>query len=168
MSAHFYQFMSVRPGELKLHPHTARQRFGCRKWFMNRKAKILIIEDEESLVCLMVVALTRAGYEVEAASTGQKALKLATENRFDLITLDIKLPDASGLEICSELKQRHISRNTPIIFISASLFPAEIAESKKRGAVDYLKKPFSPADLVDKAARYAQTLITSKNEGISE
>jgi CheY-like chemotaxis protein len=135
---------------------------------MNRKAKILIIEDEESLVCLMVVALTRAGYEVEAASTGQKALKLATENRFDLITLDIKLPDASGLEICSELKQRHISRNTPIIFISASLFPAEIAESKKRGAVDYLKKPFSPADLVDKAARYAQTPITSKNEGISE
>jgi DNA-binding response OmpR family regulator len=116
----------------------------------------------------MVLALTRAGYDVEAAHTGRKALKLATENRFDLITLDIKLPDVSGFEVCSELKERHISRNTPIIFISASLFPKEIAESKMRGAVDYLIKPFSPIELVHKAARYAQTPTTSKNEGISE
>jgi CheY-like chemotaxis protein len=168
MTAHFYQFMLVRLDELKIHQQTARQRFMCRNLFMNRKAKILIVEDEESLASLMVLTLTRAGYDVEAAHTGQKAIKLATENRFDLITLDIKLPDASGFEVCSELKERHISRNTPIIFISASLFQEEIAESKMRGAVDYLTKPFSPTELVHKAARYAQTPLKTQSEGISE
>ncbi|MGA9779616.1 MAG: response regulator [Verrucomicrobiia bacterium] len=124
---------------------------------MNRKAKILIVEDEESLAGLMVLTLTRAGYDVEAVHTGQKAIKIATENRFDLITLDIKLPDVSGFEVCSELKERHISRNTPIIFISASLFPEEIAESKMRGAVDYLTKPFSPTELVHKVIYHARS-----------
>lgn len=133
---------------------------------MNRKAKILIVEDEESLASLMVLALTRAGYDVEAAHTGQKALKLATENRFDLITLDIKLPDASGFDVCSELKERHISRNTPIIFISASLFPEEIAESKKRGAVDYLKKPFSPTELVHKVIYHSRA--QEETEGLAK
>src|ERR1700744_346638 len=105
------------------------------------KTKVLIVEDETPLACLMVVALTQAGCEVEAAHNGKKALRLAAENKFDLIALDIKLPDANGFDLCSELKQRHISRNTPIIFMSGSICPEDIAEGKKRGGVDYITKP---------------------------
>lgn len=115
---------------------------------MNRKARILVVEDELSLACLMVAALTQAGCDVEAACTGKKAMKIAAEYRFDLITLDIKLPDTSGFELCSELKQRHISRNTPIIFVSGSNSSEDMAEGKKRGAVDYIAKPFEITDFV--------------------
>jgi len=60
------------------------------------KARILIVEDDTPLAMLMISALTRVGCEVEAAHSGKKAMELATERKFDLITLDIKLPDADG------------------------------------------------------------------------
>jgi DNA-binding response OmpR family regulator len=123
---------------------------------MTKKTKILIVEDELSLACLMIAALTQAGCEVEAACTGKKAMKIATENRFDLIALDIKLPDANGLDLCSELKQRHISRNTPIIFMSGHASPEDMAEGKKRGAVDYITKPFEIADFVYRIVFHAK------------
>ncbi len=77
------------------------------------KTKILIVEDELQLACLMVRVLTRIGCDVEAAFTEKRAMELAAEIKFDLIALDIELSDACGLSICSKLKERHISRNTP-------------------------------------------------------
>ncbi|HEV2330539.1 MAG TPA: response regulator [Verrucomicrobiae bacterium] len=123
---------------------------------MKGKARILIVEDEVSLACLMVTALTQAGCDVEAACTGQKAMKIAAENKFDLITLDIKLPDITGFEVCSELRKRHISRNTPIIFVSGSHSPEDMAEGKKRGAVDYIAKPFEITDFVYRIVFHAR------------
>ena len=67
---------------------------------MKNKAKILIVEDDTPLAMMMVHVLSRAGCDVQVASTGEKGLELAKENRFDLITLDIDLPRVSGLEIC--------------------------------------------------------------------
>lgn len=123
---------------------------------MNRKARILVVEDELSLACLMVAALTQAGCDVEAACTGKKAMKIAAENKFDLITLDIKLPDTTGFELCSELKQRHISRNTPIIFVSGSHSSEDMDEGKKLGAVDYIAKPFEITDFVCRIVFHAK------------
>jgi DNA-binding response OmpR family regulator len=90
----------------------------------------------------MVAALTQAGCDVEAACTGEKAMKIASQNRFDLITLDIELPDITGFEICSELKQRHISRNTPIVFVSGKCSLEDQQRGLDAGAVDYITKPF--------------------------
>ncbi len=73
---------------------------------MKNRTKVLIVEDEMPLAMLMVNVLTRVGCEVEAVCTGKKAMELAAHMRFDLITLDIRLPDANGLELCTELKQR--------------------------------------------------------------
>lgn len=115
---------------------------------MRDKTKILVVEDEIPLACWMVGVLTHAGCDVETARTGKKAMELAAENKFDLITLDIRLPDTNGFEICSELKQRHISWRTPVIFISASSCDADVTEAKKRGAVDFITKPFDETDLV--------------------
>lgn len=133
---------------------------------MNRKARILVIEDELALACLMVAALTQAGCDVEAACTGEKAMKIAAENRFDLITLDIKLPDTTGFEIYSKLRQRHISRETPIIFVSGSHSVKDLAEGKKLGAVDFIAKPFEITEFVYKIIYYARG--RSETEGMTK
>jgi DNA-binding response OmpR family regulator len=133
-----------------------------------KKKRILIVEDELALACLMIAALTRAGCDVEAACTGKKAMKIAAERKFDLITLDMKLPDTTGFEICSELKQRHISRNTPIIFVSGSPTPEDIVESKNRGAVDYIAKPFEITDFIYRVVQHAKMPSNGENQRISE
>jgi DNA-binding response OmpR family regulator len=123
---------------------------------MKGKAKILIVEDELELAFLMTLALTRIGCDVEAVCNGKKAMQLASEIKFDLITLDIELPDMSGFDICTELKQRHISRNTPVIFISARPCATDIREGMKRGAVDYIAKPFDVTELIYRVVYYAK------------
>ena len=110
------------------------------------KAKILIVEDELPVALFMVALLTHAGCEVEVAPTGKKGMELAQENRFDLITLDVDLPDANGFEICRELKQRHISRHTPIVFISGRVCEGDQQRGRDVGAADYIIKPFAALD----------------------
>lgn len=110
---------------------------------MTKKTRILIVEDDTPLAMMMVHVLSRAGCDVQVASTGEKGLKLAQENRFDLITLDIDLPGgSSGLEICRELKQRHLTRNTPIVFVSARATIENQQRALELGAADFIEKPF--------------------------
>jgi DNA-binding response OmpR family regulator len=115
-----------------------------------KQTKILIVEDEMPLAMLMINVLTMVGCDVEAAHTGKKALEKAAETKFDLITLDISLPDADGFFLCKELKQRHISRNTPVIFISASPHEDHRQQSLRLGAVDYIEKPFNAGNFVSR------------------
>jgi DNA-binding response OmpR family regulator len=74
------------------------------------------------------------------------------------------LPDSSGFVLCTELKQRHISRNTPIVFISASPSLEDLAESQKRGAVDYITKPFAHDDFIRRIVHHAKTQLDAHNE----
>src|SRR5665213_217409 len=110
------------------------------------KVKILIVEDEMPVALLMEILLTRAGCEVKVAPTGKEGMELAQDNKFDLIMLDVDLPDTSGFEICSELKQRHISRPTPIVFISGRACEEDLQRSRDVGAADYIIKPFAALD----------------------
>ena len=121
------------------------------------KARILIVEDDMPLAMLMVSMLTKVGCEVEAAWTGKQAIEKASELKFDLITLDVELPDMTGFEICSELKQRHISWKTPIIFIAVSSCQEDMDEAKRRGAVDYLVKPLDATELIYKVVYHAKS-----------
>lgn len=123
---------------------------------MSEKSKILIVEDETPLAMLMASTLTRFNFDVTVAQNGRKAMEIATEKPFDLITLDIGLPDTTGFAICSELKQRHVSHKTPILFISASPCQQDIDEAKKRGAVDYLSKPFDTTEFIHKVISHAR------------
>lgn len=120
------------------------------------KARILIVEDDMPVAMLMVSVLTRVGCDVEAAWTGKQAIEKASESKYDLITLDIELPDMTGFEICGELKQRHISWKTPVIFIAASPCSEDVDEAKRRGAVDYLVKPIDATELVYKVVYYSK------------
>ena len=114
------------------------------------KAKILIIEDDTPVAMMMVNVLSRAGCDVRVANTGQKGMELARENKFDLITLDVDLPDISGFEICSELKQRHLSYHTPIVFVSGRPCENDRQRGHDLGAVDYITKPFDARDFVSR------------------
>ena len=136
---------------------------------MKKRTKVLIVEDEMPLALLMVNILTRVHCDVTVATSGRKAMEIAKENQFDLITLDVELPDTTGYEVCRQLKERHISWKTPIIFIACSPCPEDAAEAKKHGAVDYLPKPFEVTELIYKVIFYgrAQRLVSQEKEGLT-
>jgi DNA-binding response OmpR family regulator len=117
---------------------------------MSDKAKILVVEDEMPVALMMVFLLTRAGCDVTTATSGKKGLELAATTKFDLITLDVDLPDVKGFEICRELKQRHISHRTPIVFVSGSSSIENQQRALELGAVDFIEKPFAVSDYISR------------------
>src|ERR1017187_6315150 len=117
---------------------------------MSAKITILIIEDEMPLALLMVNLLSRAGCEVEVATTAKKGMLLADEGNFDLITLDVDLPDANGFEICSRLKENPRLRDTPVVFVSGRSCLEDQQHGLELGAVDYIEKPFSSLDFASR------------------
>lgn len=121
------------------------------------KAKILIVEDDTPLAMMMVNVLTQASCEVQVAKTGKGGMALALENRFDLFVLAVDSPDTNGFEICHQLKQRHIARHTPVIFISARHGEKERQHGLECGAVDYITKPLDPRDFVSRVLAHVQT-----------
>ena len=108
---------------------------------MAAKPKILIVEDDTPVAMMMSYLLTRANCETEVATTGRKALQMAQDGHFDLVTLDIDLPDGNGFEICRRLKENPFFQ-TPIIFVSGRPLEQDIQHGLKLGAVDYIAKPF--------------------------
>jgi DNA-binding response OmpR family regulator len=106
------------------------------------KVRILIVEDDAPLAQMLVFLLMRFGCEVQTVHTGKEGMQLAQKIRFDLITLDIDLPDADGFSICSKLKHQDFTRNTPIVFISGRSLEGNAERSLELGAVDYITKPF--------------------------
>ena len=114
---------------------------------------MLVVEDEEQVADLIAVLFTRLNWDVQIATTGQKGLELAIEEKFDLITLDVGLPDISGVEICRELRQRHISYRTPVVFVSAHSGAEIKRQAFEFDAVDFIQKPFRVEDFMDRISK---------------
>jgi len=108
---------------------------------MASKPKILIVEDQIPVAMAMTSVLTIADCEIKVATTGAKAMQMAQDEIFDLITLDVDLPDMSGFEICFRLKENPFFQ-TPIVFISGRPLEQDAQRGLKLGAVDYISKPF--------------------------
>jgi DNA-binding response OmpR family regulator len=108
---------------------------------MTEKARILIVEDDSSVAMLMVDLLVLAGCEVEIAPTAEKTMQLAERGDFDLITLDVDLPDANGFEVCSRLKKNSRLCTAPVVFITGRPGEEDVQRGLKLGAVDYITKP---------------------------
>jgi len=109
---------------------------------MAGKAKILIVEDEAPVAMIMRFLLGLAGCEAEIASTRARAMQMAQTGSFDLITLDVNMPDVNGFELCSELKQDPHLREIPVIFVSGRCCIEDQQRGLDAGAVDYITKPF--------------------------
>lgn len=110
--------------------------------------KILIVEDEIGIVQFLKEGLEEEGFEVEYANDGVTGLKLATEKSFDLLLLDWMMPKMTGLELCKKFRENNSS--TPIIFLTAKDTIQEAVEGLKSGANDYIKKPFSFDELLER------------------
>ncbi|MGK4567971.1 response regulator transcription factor [Flavobacterium sp. 3HN19-14] len=109
---------------------------------------ILIVEDEIGIISFLKQGLEEEGYEVSAASDGLKALEMVQKQNFDLILLDWMLPKLTGLEVCKAIRES--GKRTPIIFLTAKDTVQETIEGLKAGANDYIKKPFSFDELVER------------------
>lgn len=109
---------------------------------MNR---ILIVEDEVAIAELEKDYLELSGFEVEMQHTGDAGLKAALNEDFNLIILDLMLPNVDGFEICKKVREK---KNTPIIMVSAKKEDIDKIRGLGLGADDYMTKPFSPSELV--------------------
>jgi two-component system response regulator VicR len=107
--------------------------------------KILVVDDEESMVDVIRYSLEKAGYQVCAANDGEDALRVAREEKPDLVVLDIMLPRLDGYEVC---KIMCAEMGMPIIMLTAKDEEIDKVVGLEVGADDYLTKPFSPRELV--------------------
>jgi two-component system alkaline phosphatase synthesis response regulator PhoP len=110
------------------------------------KGRILLVEDEENLRSTIALNLELEGYDVQCAVNGKEALQLFKSNRFDIVVLDIMLPEINGLDVCREMRKEN--RNVFILFLSARSMGSERIEGLKAGADDYLSKPFNLEELL--------------------
>lgn len=108
--------------------------------------RILVVDDEPSIVKLVHFNLEKEGYEVDVATDGKIALQKIKEEPFDLVVLDLMLPKIDGLEVCKRVQQEKIS--VPIIMLTAKSDEFDKVLGLELGADDYLTKPFSPRELV--------------------
>ncbi len=113
---------------------------------MQRKTKILIIEDEEAIRNGLMDLFVFHGYEVDYADDGLVGLEKGLSGNFDLILLDVMLPGMNGFEICEKIRQEDLDQ--PIIMLTAKSSDEEIIQGLSLGADDYVAKPFSVAQLV--------------------
>lgn len=112
----------------------------------NTKASLLIVEDEENIREMLQLNLELEGYEVSVAVTGAQAIKNVKSEYFDLIILDIMLPEMDGLAVCETIRTQNI--DVPILFLSARDSAADRIEGLKKGGDDYLTKPFNLEELL--------------------
>ena len=110
--------------------------------------RILIVEDEVGILQFLQQGLEEEGYTIVTATDGEKALELLTNENFDLVLLDWMLPKLTGLEVCKAYRLQN--KTSPIIFLTAKDTVQETIEGLQAGANDYIKKPFSFDELVER------------------
>jgi len=110
------------------------------------KASLLVVEDEESLRDALKLNLELEGYEVTTADNGPAVIKMVKNEHFDLIILDIMLPDMDGITVCETIRMQH--NDVPIMFLSARNTGADRVEGLKKGGDDYMTKPFNLEELL--------------------
>lgn len=128
-------------------------------------SKILIVEDESAIAELERDYLELSGFEVEVANDGQTGLEKSLSEDYDLIILDLMLPEVDGFEICRQVRAE---KNTPIIMVSAKKDDIDKIRGLGLGADDYMTKPFSPSELVARVkahmARYERLVGSAVEE----
>ena len=111
-------------------------------------AKVLIADDEPNIVTSLEFLMTRSGYEVRVARTGEEALALVASFAPDLVLLDVMMPQRSGYEVCQKMRERPEWRHIKIVILSAKGREAEVSKGLSLGADAYVTKPFSNRELI--------------------
>lgn len=108
---------------------------------------ILLVDDEEPNRVLITHRLSKEGYRVTAAAGGRQALELLRQQRFDLVLLDLMMPDMDGLATLDAIKSDPFIDTTPVVMLTASNARDSVVHCLSLGAADYLIKPVNPVDL---------------------
>jgi len=111
-------------------------------------ANILIIEDEKPIITLLEYNLTKEGYKVNSAESGEEGIQSIKNNIPDLIILDWMLPDFSGVEVCRQLKKNKIFKTIPILMLTAKSQEEDKVVGFETGVDDYVTKPFSQKEIL--------------------
>jgi DNA-binding response OmpR family regulator len=110
------------------------------------KPRVLVVEDEQSIARGLCDVLSFRGYAVESVADGQSAVTTCTAQRFDLLLLDVMLPELDGLSVCKQLRERGLQ--APIVMLTAKGSEDDIVRGFEAGADDYVTKPFSVRELL--------------------
>ena len=111
-------------------------------------SRVLIVEDEHDLQRVLTYNLRQAGFDVGSALDGETALRVAKQERFDLVLLDLMLPDMPGTEVCRRLKQSPQTAAVPVVMVTARGEEVDRIVGFELGADDYVVKPFSVRELI--------------------
>ena len=125
-------------------------------------ARVLLVEDEEHLQTTIKMNLEMDGYEVVAVGNGVDALKKFRDQRFNLVILDIMLPELDGYEVCEQI--RLDDYNLPILFLTAKDGSQDIVKGLKKGADDYLTKPFNLEELMLRVRNLVKRSMSEKEK----
>jgi DNA-binding response OmpR family regulator len=112
---------------------------------------VLVADDNPDILELVALTLERDGYEVVQARTGEEALRLAAEREPHLAVLDLMMPGIDGYEVIRRLRAEETGRRVPILILSAFAEDRQAAHALDAGADAYMRKPFSPRELLAKA-----------------
>ncbi|SMO32216.1 response regulator transcription factor [Solitalea koreensis] len=127
--------------------------------------RILLVEDEEHLLEAIKLNLELEGYHVTVATDGKKALKIVKEERFNLAILDVMLPEIDGFQVCETIRLENTE--LPILFLTAKNTSEDRVMGLKKGADDYLTKPFNLEELILRVGILVKRSIRNKEEGKS-
>ena len=128
---------------------------------MANPLRILIVDDEPDTLGLIQLTLNTAGYEVEMATGGQQALDLIFSNSYDVIILDIMMPDISGFDVLRKIRE-DLSAHPPVIFLTAKGGIEDQQIGIDLGAVSYLLKPITRGNLLDSISKALSKPTESK------
>jgi DNA-binding response OmpR family regulator len=115
---------------------------------MNKPTRILVADDDPSILRLLQLNFELEGFEVLTASDGEEALAKALSSSPDIVVLDVMMPGLDGWEVCRRLKEDETMRDVPVILLTALGQEAERRHGLEIGAAEYLQKPFDPDRLV--------------------
>lgn len=114
---------------------------------MSERPLVLVADDDPDILSLVTLRLERDGYEVIGAPDGERAVEEALERTPDLALIDVSMPKLDGYEVTERLRQHEPTSATPIILLTARVQDSDVARGIEAGADDYVRKPFSTADL---------------------
>jgi len=124
--------------------------------------KIMIIDDNETNVKFLNLALTKAGFKTDAILNPKYAFDVIKESKPFMILLDINMPEINGFQLCKMLKKDKETKDIPIIFISALTDVKYIAGGLSLGAVDYISKPFKPEEVIARVSVQMEIALANK------
>ena len=124
-------------------------------------AKILVVDDQMAVTTMMRFLLTRAGCETQGALSAEKALRLAQTDVFDLITLDVGIPDLDGFRLFQKLRQIPHLKEIPIVFVSGNSSIENQQHGLDLGAADFIEKPFDTQDFLSRILSLVEETATA-------